>query len=58
MKMVSVGWKLCTIEERRKEKNCFGEEITGTMVTNPKTVLGSSLGEDVGFRDNNSNNIL
>jgi hypothetical protein len=23
------------------------------MVTNPKTVLGLGLGEDVGFRDNN-----
>jgi hypothetical protein len=33
---------------------CFGEKITGTKVTNPKTVLGSSLGEDVGFRDNNN----
>jgi hypothetical protein len=31
---------------------CFGEEITGTKVTNSKTVLGSSLGEDVGFGDN------
>jgi hypothetical protein len=30
----------------------FGEEIIGTKVTNPKTVLGSSLGEDLGFRDN------
>jgi hypothetical protein len=31
---------------------CFSEEITGIKVTNPKTVLGSSLGED-GFRNNN-----
>jgi hypothetical protein len=30
----------------------FGKEITGTKVTNPKTVLGSSLSEDFGFRDN------
>jgi hypothetical protein len=30
--------------------------ITGTKIINPKTVLGSSLGEDVGFRDNNNNN--
>jgi hypothetical protein len=29
-----------------------GEEITGTKVRNPKTALGSSLCEDVGFRDN------
>jgi hypothetical protein len=35
----------------------FGEEITGTKVTNPKTVLGSSPGEDVGFRDNFSYDI-
>jgi hypothetical protein len=35
---------------------CFGEEITGTEVTNPKTALGSSLGEDVEFRDDNNNN--
>jgi hypothetical protein len=31
---------------------CFGEKITGTKVTNPKTVLDSSLGEDGGLRDN------
>jgi hypothetical protein len=30
---------------------CFGEEITRTEVVNPKTVLSSSLGGDVGFRD-------
>jgi hypothetical protein len=35
---------------------CFGEEITETKVTNLKTVLGSSLGEDIGFKDNNNNN--
>jgi hypothetical protein len=29
------------------EENCFSEEITGTKVTNPKTVQG----EDVEFRD-------
>jgi hypothetical protein len=52
MKMFSVAWKLNTIE-RRKEQNCFSEEITGTEIRNPKTVLDSSLGEDVGFRDNN-----
>jgi hypothetical protein len=49
---VSVARELSTIE-RRKERNCFGEEIIGSLVTNPKTVLGFSLGEDVGFRDNN-----
>jgi hypothetical protein len=27
----------------------LGGEITGTMVTNPKTALGSSPCEDVGF---------
>jgi hypothetical protein len=33
----SVAWKLSTIEERSKEQiDCFGEEITGTKVTNPK----------------------
>jgi hypothetical protein len=52
MKMVSVAWKLSTIE-RRKEQYCFGEEITRTKVTNPKTISGSSLDEDAGFRDNN-----
>jgi hypothetical protein len=31
---------------------CFGEEITGIMVTDPRTVLGSRLGEDVRFRNN------
>jgi hypothetical protein len=30
----------------------FEEEITATEGTNPKTVLGSNLGEDFGFRDN------
>jgi hypothetical protein len=53
VKAVPVARKLSTIEERCQEKIvCFGDEITGTKVTNPKTVLGSSLGEDVGFRDN------
>jgi hypothetical protein len=38
--------------QARKIIVCFGEEITGTEVTNPKTVLRSGLGEDFGFRDN------
>jgi hypothetical protein len=43
--------KLSTREERGKAKFVrFGEEITGTRVTNPKTVLGSSLGKYFGFR--------
>jgi hypothetical protein len=53
--MVSVAWKLSTIEERRKEHFFyFGEEFTGTKVANPKTVAGSSLDEDVGLRYNNN----
>jgi hypothetical protein len=50
----------CSSETKRQKngaKNkivCFGEEITGTKFTNPKTVQGSSLGEDAGFRDNNN----
>jgi hypothetical protein len=51
--MISVTRKLSTTDEKRKEQNYFGEEITGTQVTNPKTVLGSNLGEDVVFMDNN-----
>jgi hypothetical protein len=51
--MFSVARKLSTIEERRLTKvACFGAGITGTKVTNPKTVIGSSIGEDVAFRDN------
>jgi hypothetical protein len=49
--MVSVAQKLSTIEWHQG-KTCFGEEITGTKVTNPKTVLGSSPSEDIGFGDN------
>jgi hypothetical protein len=33
----------------------FGEEITGTKLTNPKTVVNSTLSEDVGFRDDDDN---
>jgi hypothetical protein len=40
------------IEKRHKEQNCFGGQITGTNVTNPKIALDSNIGEDVGFRDN------
>jgi hypothetical protein len=36
VKIVSVAPKLSTIEEQRKI-NCFGEEIAGSKVTNPKT---------------------
>jgi hypothetical protein len=32
--------------------NWSSEQITGSNVTNPKIVLGSSLGEDFGSRDN------
>jgi hypothetical protein len=53
MKMVSVARKLSMIE-RRKEQHClFGRRDYRTKVTNPKSVLGLSLGEDVGFTDNN-----
>jgi hypothetical protein len=45
------------IEEWRKNKIvCFGENITGTKITDLKTVLGSSLSEDIGFRDDDNNN--
>jgi hypothetical protein len=30
---------------------CFGEDITGRKVTNPKYVLVSSPDEEAGFRD-------
>jgi hypothetical protein len=49
--IASVAWKLSTVEGR-KEYFFFGQDITGTKVTNSKSVLGSSFGED-GFRDNN-----
>jgi hypothetical protein len=59
VKMVHVARKLNTIEEQGKDQIVhFGKEITGTKVTSPKTVLGSSLGEDVGFRNNNNIIIL
>jgi hypothetical protein len=49
--MISVALKLSMVEEWRNEKNCFVGEIIGNKVTNPKTFLGASLGEDV-FMDN------
>jgi hypothetical protein len=53
VKVIHVARKLTTIQEQRQTKLVrFGEEITETMATNPKTVLGSSFGENVGFRDN------
>jgi hypothetical protein len=52
-RMISVARK---ISKRKNVANAkfvgFGEEIRGTTVTNPKTVLGTSLGEEVVFRDN------
>jgi hypothetical protein len=61
VKIISVARKLSKIEELRKEQNCLfrrGEERRGggvvvSKVTDPKTVLGSSLGEYGTFRDNN-----
>jgi hypothetical protein len=53
--MFSVGRKLSTIERRYQSQSClFQRGDTGTQVTNPKTVRGSSPGVDVGFRDNNN----
>jgi hypothetical protein len=37
----------------RQKSVCFEEEITGTEVTKPKTVLVSGIGVDSDFRDNN-----
>jgi hypothetical protein len=48
MKMVSAARKLGA----ENKIVCFGSEITGTF-TNPKNILGSSFGEDFGFRYNN-----
>jgi hypothetical protein len=45
--MVFVARKLGTIDDGAKIKIVrFGEDITGTQVTNRKAVLGSSPGED------------
>jgi hypothetical protein len=55
MKVVSIAWKLSTIEEQRKEHNCLCRRADyKDWGQNPKTVLGSSLGKDVGFTDNNN----
>jgi hypothetical protein len=57
VKTLHIGSKLSTTE-RRKNQNRFSKEITRTDVTNTKTVLDSSLGEDFGFIYNNNNNIV
>jgi hypothetical protein len=41
VKLVSVAQKLITID-LLKVRNCFGEEIAGAKVTNPKIALNSS----------------
>jgi hypothetical protein len=58
VKVVSVARKLITIDDAKNKIACFGEEITGTKFTNLKTVLGSRLGKDVGFRDNNNFSVI
>jgi hypothetical protein len=59
VKIISVARKLSTIEERRKEQYClFRRGKTVAEVANHKTILGSSLGEDVGFRNNSNNNFF
>lgn len=48
--MASVAPKISLTGKRHQNKVVsFGEEITGTEVTNLKTVRRSSLGEDIGF---------
>jgi hypothetical protein len=48
MKMVSVAQKLSIIKEKCPNQSfCFGREIAGTLVTNPKIILGWNPGEDV-----------
>jgi hypothetical protein len=56
MRMVSVARKLSMREERCQGKICFGEEIAGTKVTDPKTVLGLSPTE-VGFSSSETKQI-
>jgi hypothetical protein len=42
--MISVARKSSTYKKvARDDTTCFGKEITGIEVTNPKTVLGLSL---------------
>jgi hypothetical protein len=52
IKTVSVAQKLSTIEEWRKEQKClFWQRDYRNYDDKPENVLGSSLGEYVGFRD-------
>jgi hypothetical protein len=44
-------------EEMHKEENCFGDDVTGTDLTNPETVLDSSIGGNVAVGDAFSHNI-
>jgi hypothetical protein len=54
VRVVSVARQISTIEELYQDQIvCFSGKIKGAKVTNPRTVLGSSPGEDVGFRNNN-----
>lgn len=53
IKMVSIGRKLNTVGGTKNKIVYFDKEIKGTKVTNPKPALNKSLGEDVGFRDDN-----
>jgi hypothetical protein len=52
----------CSSEFKRAKKNgatnqivCLEEDITGTEVTNPKMIMGSSLDKNPEFRVNNVN---
>jgi hypothetical protein len=40
----------------QKQNRLFRRENYRKKVTNLKTVLGSSLSEDIGFRDDDNNN--
>lgn len=54
MRAVSLAEKLSKIEEMCKEQNSLFQRGDDTYKDQkPKTVLGSSIGEDVGFIDNN-----
>jgi hypothetical protein len=50
--MVSVARELSVTEQWRQNNFFFGDEIAGTKVQSPKTVLSLSLGKHVGFEDN------
>jgi hypothetical protein len=55
--MVFVARKIRRQKNGAKNKIvCFGEEITGTKVTNPKNILGSRPGENIWFTDDDDNN--